>query len=121
MFEGKRFPSSAEELLSKLALAIGRNLLLARVRLLAHLPGCGSAMVAEPGVARYRSHASGVQEASPEGWQKFSDCLSCQHVFARSGLQGELVFNIELRIVRSFRIHAVIATIFGFPAVSNRW
>ena len=66
MFKGKRFPSSAEELLSKLALAIGRNLLLARVRLLAPLPECGFGTVA------VISHASGVQEASPEGWQEIS-------------------------------------------------
>jgi len=83
----------------------------------------------QPGVARYRSHTPGYYPRTPPACKSptrrlagdTSDCLSCQHVFARSGLQGELVFNIELRIVRSFRIHAVIATIFGFPAVSNRW
>jgi hypothetical protein len=68
---------------------IGRNSRLVWIRLLAPLPGCGFGVVADPGwlaIARTprvpSSHASGVQEASPEGWQEIR--LGSSHPYRRA-------------------------------------
>ena len=45
-----------------------------------------------------------------------SDCLSGQAIF-----HGDLVRTIALRIVRSWRRQAMMATFFGLPRLTRRW
>src|SRR2546422_7338411 len=49
-----------------------------------------------------------------------SNCLPCQALTAAGGFHAVRRASIALRIVRSFRIHAVRATFFGFPAATSR-
>ncbi len=49
-----------------------------------------------------------------------SNCLPCQALTATGGFHAVRRAIIALRIVRSFRIHAVRATFFGLPAATSR-
>lgn len=58
---------------------------------------------------------SGLHE-HPASFDKLSDCVECQ-----AGCHGVWSRTMALRMVRSFRMQATMATILGLPLARRRW